>query len=291
MFKLIISEMRISQYTKNLLIYAALIFNGSILNPQKFFNASLIFISFCIASSGIYFFNDIFDYDNDKLNPEKFNRPIASGKLNLFTGKIFSGVFIFVGLLISSAVNFKCLLILFSYVILNIFYTIKLKNIVIIDVMIIAYGFVARAIIGAVATEINMTAWFILCIMFLSLFLALSKRRHELTELQELRLKTGREVLKFYTIELIDQMINIVTSCVIISYALFTMDATTKNNNAMALTVPLVLYGIFYYLYIVRVKNSGGSPDKTLYIEKPILLTVSIYLIYVILVRNFIFLF
>ena len=154
--------------------------------------------------------------------------------------------------------------------------------------MIIAYGFVARAIIGAVATEINMTAWFILCIMFLSLFLALSKRRHELTELKELRLKTGREVLKFYTIELIDQMTNIVTSCIIISYALFTMDATTKNNNAMALTVPLVLYGIFYYLYIVRVKNSGGSPDKTLYLEKPILLTVSIYLIYVILVRNFI---
>ena len=162
-----------------------------------------------------------------------------------------------------------------------------MKRVVIIDVMIIAYGFVARAVCGAAASGVNMTAWFLLCVMFLSLLLALGKRRYELVELHSSKISEGREVLRYYSLEMIDHMMSIVTSGLIMSYALFTMDNSTRNNYAMALTIPLVVYGIFYYFYIVHVKHGGGSPDEALYKEKPILLTVIIYVAYVIWIRNF----
>ncbi len=276
------AEMRIKQWTKNLLTYAALIFNGSAFNLKKFLITSSAFIAFCLVSSGIYIINDIFDLEKDRLNPEKRNRPIASGAVNKNFALIFSFTILTLALIIAVNINSEFLLILLSYLLINILYTIWLKNVVIIDVMIIAYGFVARAVAGAVSAGINITEWFLLCVMFLSLFLALGKRRHELVEIQRKNPNGAREVLKHYKLELIDQMINAVTSAVIISYSLF-----AESNHDMMLTIPLVIYGIFYYLYVIHVKHSGGSPDEALYKEKPILITVLLYGISIIIIRNF----
>ena len=169
---------------------------------------------------------------------------------------------------------------------MNICYTSWLKHVVIVDVMIIAAGFVIRAVMGVVAVGTEMTMWFLLCVMFLSLFLALGKRRHELIAVEEKSIAEGRKVLQFYSIELIDQLMTIVTSASLICYALFTVDVNTNNHESMPYTVPMALYGMFYYLYIVRVKRGGGAPDEALYKEKPILAVVLLYFISIIIIRN-----
>ena len=280
----IFSEMRPKQWTKNFFVYAAVLFNGSLFQAEKFFVTTEIFIAFCLVSSGVYFFNDIFDYESDRLNPDKCDRPIASGAISIKSAYFCAAVLSSVALILAYQVNFECFLLLLSYAVINIFYTVKLKKIVIVDVMIIAYGFVARALIGAWAAEIFLTEWFMLCVMFLSLFLALGKRRHELENTKSTG--KGRKVLQSYSLSLIDQMININSAALLMSYALFTMDANTQNKSAMILTIPLVLYGIFYYLYVVQIKGKGGAPDKILYKEKPILLTVLIYVAVIIFSRN-----
>lgn len=283
---LLLSEMRVKQWTKNLLVYSAPLFNGSLFNPHDFAMASIVFLAFCLAGSGIYIINDIYDLDKDRLNPAKCRRPIAAGTLGIIPALFCSAISLMIGLLVSLAANIYCFCILVSYVLVNVLYTIRLKHVVIIDVMIIAYGFVARAVCGAEASGLKITAWFILCIMFLSLFLALGKRRCELNELQNEKISEARNVLKYYSLGLIDHMMSITTSGLIMSYALFTMDSSTRNNQAMAVTIPVVVYGIFYYLYIVHVKHEGGSPDEALYREKPILAAVVIYVLMILLIRT-----
>ena len=279
-------EMRPKQWTKNALVYAALLFGGGLFRDGAFLAASMAFFAFCLASSGVYFFNDIFDRDKDRQNPAKCHRPIASGRIGVVQAYICALTLFVVGSLLAYMVNVPCLCMICAYIVMNLWYTLKLKHIVIIDVMVIAAGFLLRAIMGAVAIEADMTVWFLLCVMFLSLFLALGKRRHELLELEEDALKEGRKVLQYYSIDLIDQLMTIVTASLLICYALFAMDANTKNNRMMAATIPLALYGMFYYLYIVRVKHSGGAPDEALYKEKPILAVVLIYICLIVVIRN-----
>lgn len=276
--------MRLKQWTKNLFVYAALLFNGSLFDADKFFSVTAIFVAFCLLSSGVYFFNDIFDFESDRVNPDKKSRPIASGAISIAQGYFFAAILFLAAMAISYGAKFEVFCLLGSYAAINIFYTVRLKNFVIIDVMIIAYGFVVRALAGAAAADIFLTEWFILCVMFLSIFLALGKRRHELISGTR---GGGRKVLKNYSVELIDQMTTITSTAIIVCYALFTMDSKTHDGAAMALTIPLVLYGIFYYLYIVRVKNRGGAPDVALYREKPILIVVLVYVAAVIFIRNF----
>lgn len=280
MLKNIFSEMRLKQWTKNFFVYAALLFNGSLFNAEKFLTVTIIFAAFCLLSSSVYFFNDIFDYESDKNNPDKKSRPIASGAISVKQGYFFAAILFLSAMFISYSLNFECFCLLISYAVINILYTVKLKNFVIIDVLIIAYGFVARALAGAWAADIFLTEWFILCVMFLSLFLALGKRRHELISVKN----SQRKVLKSYSVDLIDQMTTITSTAIIICYALFALN--TPDKSKMLFTVPIVIYGTFYYLYIVRVKNKGGAPDKALYKEIPILLTVLIYVAAIIFIRN-----
>ena len=278
---MLLSEMRVKQWTKNLLIYSALLFNGKLFYAKDFMINSAVFFAFCMCASGIYIINDILDLNKDKHNPQKCSRPIAAGTLGIIPALICSFMALILGLTVALAVNIPCFILLLSYVMLNVFYSLWLKHVVIIDVMIIAYGFVVRAAAGAVAMGVKMTAWFLICIMFLSLFLAFGKRRYELIQVGNNTISDAREVMKYYSLNLIDHMINIVTSAMIMSYALFAME-----NKEMVFTIPVVLYGVFYYLYVVHVKNGGGSPDEELYREKPILITVFVYVVYVIAVRN-----
>ena len=184
LLKQIVLEMRVKQWTKNFFVYAAILFNGALFVSEKFLPTLIIFIAFCFLSSSVYFFNDIFDYESDRLNSEKSCRPIASGAISINQGYFCAAVLFSLAMFFAYLTNFKCFLLLISYAAINFFYTVKLKRLVIVDVMIIAYGFVARTLAGAWAAEINLTKWFILCVMFLSLFLALGKRRYELVQFQ-----------------------------------------------------------------------------------------------------------
>jgi 4-hydroxybenzoate polyprenyltransferase len=278
--------MRPHQWTKNLLVYAALLFGGSLFAEGKLLLVTMVFGAFCLASSGVYFFNDIADVDKDRQNPKKCNRPIAAGKISVGQAYMWAVLLWLGGIGLAYGVNGNCVCLLTAYVMMNICYTLRLKHVVIIDVMIIAAGFVIRAIIGAAAIGMSMTVWFLLCVMFLSLFLALGKRRYELAALEDIDINQRRKVLQFYSIDLIDQLMTIATTALLICYALFTVDADTKNHESMAYTVPITLYGMFYYLYVVRVKKGGGAPDEALYKEKPILAVVLLYLVSIIVIRN-----
>ncbi len=286
-----LKEMRIKQWVKNSLVYAALVFGGNLFDFEKFLSATVMFFSFCLAASGIYYFNDIFDVKIDRLNPKKNKRPIAAGKIPLNVAKISSATLILsslaVLLLFPAKINFFCVLLLLSYIVVNFFYTVRLKELVILDVMCIAYGFVIRAVAGAVAVQSEMTEWFLICIMFISLLLAFGKRRNELIEVETNVLSEGRKVLNRYNLEFINQMMTVATSAVIISYTLFVTDTATKNQFEMFFTLPPVFYGVFYYVYIVRTRNEGGSPTEILYKQKPILFSVLVYVVCVIVIRNF----
>lgn len=275
MFFDILKEMRIKQWTKNLFVYAAILFHGDFFNFDLLSITTENFFSFSFTASGIYFFNDICDIEKDKINPKKSLRPIAAGKISKNFGYCLSGFFIFIGLLIACNINFLCLEIILSYIIINFLYSLRLKRFIIIDVFIISYGFVIRTVSGAVVADIPMTIWFILCVMFLSLFLALCKRRHDI-----LNSKIEKKSLH---VDFLDKLINIVTAALIMCYSLF---AANSDRNEMIFSIPIVLYGIFYYLYIVTLKQAGGSPDEIFYKEKPIFFTVLIYIIFIIFVRN-----
>ncbi len=281
-----IKEMRLNQWIKNLLVFAALLFSGKLFFYDYALISIEIFFSFSFVASGVYFINDIFDVKIDRLNPHKSHRPIAAGDFKKSSGIIGAILLFTSGLIIAWQINLQCMFIVISYILINLAYTIRLKHIVIIDVMTIAYGFVARAIVGALAIQCPITTWFLLCIMFLSLFLALGKRRCELLELKNHNLYKGRKVLAYYSVEFIDQLMTIVTTAIIMCYSLFAMDTATKNSFSLILTIPLVIYGIFYYLYLVRVKGKGGAPDEIIYREKEILFLVILYVICIIFIRN-----
>ncbi len=263
-----------------------MLFGGDFFAEGQLLLASEAFMAFCLVCSGVYFINDIADIEKDRQHPKKCKRPIASGQITLLVAYACVVLLFTGGGYLSYAVNESCFFLLAAYVVMNICYTFRLKHVVIIDVMIIAAGFVMRAVMGAVAIGAEMTMWFLLCVMFLSLFLALGKRRHELEALEDNTISEGRKVLQFYSVDLIDQLMTIVTAALLICYALFTMDANTKNHESMAYTVPLALYGVFYYLYVVRVKRGGGAPDEALYKEKPILIVVLLYFVSIIVIRN-----
>lgn len=286
LWKSIWLEMRPHQWTKNILVYAALLFGGNFFVADKLMQVTMAFVSFCLVSSAVYFFNDIFDVAKDRQNPNKCHRPIAAGKLSLHQAYMIALLLCLIGIWTAYLVDLQCVCILVAYVIFNVCYTLRLKHVVIIDVMVIAVGFVLRAFMGAVAAKETITVWFFLCVMFLALFLALAKRRYELEQVGEGVITEGRKVLRFYSLELIDQLMTIVTAVLLICYTLFTVDDNTRNHDIMVYTVPQVLYGVFYYLYVLKIKHRGGAPDEALYKEKPILLVVLLYFVSIIIIRN-----
>lgn len=281
--------MRLKQWTKNLFVFAPILFKGTLFHIDKLIATSLMFASFCFASSAVYFFNDIFDIDKDRLSLKKCHRPIASGKIPLPLAYFLYFLFIAISVFISYKLSLLSLFIVASYIITNVFYTIYFKKKVIIDVMIVAFGFVLRAVSGVFVADTGMTQWFILCVMFLALFLGFGKRRSELianqTQAQGQEANT-REVLKFYSLDFLNHLMTIVTTAIIICYTLFATDTTTPNHRKMLFTVPLVVYGLFYYMYFVQIKKGGDEPDVALFKEKPILACVIAYILAIIIIRN-----
>ncbi|MGG1442894.1 decaprenyl-phosphate phosphoribosyltransferase [Brevibacillus laterosporus] len=273
---LLLLQLRPQQWTKNLLVFAALLFSLHKVSIHLLGKSLIAFFLFCMVSGCVYILNDFADIKNDRNHPEKRFRPMASGALNPFLGLAFG-----CGLLIASlfsAFHFDLWFgsVLLFYFLINVAYSFKLKHVVILDVMIISAGFVLRAIGGSLMIGTPFTPWFLLCTMLLSLFLAISKRRHELYLLQEEK-GSHRKVLDNYSIELLNQLNTIVTSATIISYSLFTF--TSGRTIQLMWTIPFVIFGIFRYLYLIMMGNKGGSPEKVLLEDKPILVTVLLYVV------------
>jgi len=282
--KALLWQMRPKQWTKNFLVLASALFAGKLLHLEVMLLTGLAFISFCFVASSVYVINDIIDVEKDRLHPDKRKRPIASGALSIPAAVVLGIVLLAVAFGVAYYLGKLFLGIIVLYLVTNVAYSFRLKHVVIIDVMIIALGFVLRAISGAVAIGDSITPWFALCTMMISLFLALGKRRYEL-ELFNGDSTKQRKVLSYYTVALLDQLITLVTAVTITSYALYT--AESSGNKYMMLTVPLVIYGIFRYLYLIHLEHAGGKPEEILLSDKHIYLTVIIFGITVVFLKSF----
>jgi len=275
----ILKTMRPHQWTKNGFVLAALIFSQHLFDLPYLARALVAFAAFCLLASSVYIFNDIKDREHDKVHPRKKFRPIASGELSTRTAGAAGVGLLFAGLALSFPLGVPFIAAAASYIFLQAGYIFILKRVVLLDVIVISLGFVIRAIAGAVAISVLISPWLILCTFLIALFLALAKRRHELILLNEAAVD-HRSNLADYTVPLLDQLISIVTAATIISYSIYTLspDVTEKiGNRYMILTLPFVLYGIFRYLYLIYVKEKGGSPTRALLADLPLLVSVVLW--------------
>jgi len=272
--------MRPKQWTKNLILFAALIFSQNLFSLSVLAQAVAAFIIFCIISGCVYIINDLLDLTQDKIHPIKSTRPLASGKLKPSTA--MAAVVFLLLLSFGSAVlgcNYQFTIVALCYFILQLAYSTYLKHVVILDVFSIAAGFVLRAIAGAEVIAVPFSTWLLFCTILLSLFLALSKRRHELILLEDDAIH-HRKILFEYSPYLLDQMIAVVTASTVITYTLYTVADETVGKfgtDRLKYTVPFVLYGIFRYLYLIHQKNEGGSPEKVLLNDIPLILCILLY--------------
>lgn len=257
MLKDIIISMRPKQWYKNLVLFAGIIFSVNLLNIHMWITVIFSFIIFCILSGSEYIINDIMDKERDRIHPKKCNRPIASGKLHVSHALIFVTLMLFAALVGAYLINIQFLGISLAYFFLIIFYSLFLKHIAIVDVLTISLGFVLRAIAGCLAIKVSVSPWLIICAFMVALFLALGKRRHELILLEN-NASNHRKVLDDFSSEMLEKMMTIVTSTLIMSYSLYTF---LTNNIWMMVTIPIIIYGIFRYIFLVHSKNMGGEPE------------------------------
>ncbi|MCR2805895.1 decaprenyl-phosphate phosphoribosyltransferase [Paenibacillus soyae] len=282
--RLLFAQLRPKQWSKNALIFAALLFSFERINLSTITATLAGFFLLCFVSGCVYIVNDYADREADRNHPLKKHRPMASGRLNPVTAILFGSFLLLASLAASVLLNPLFTALLAVYFVLNVLYSFRLKHIVIVDIMVIAAGFVLRAIAGGLVIHAPLTPWFLICTMLLSLFLAIGKRRHELLLFQS-NSGTHRKVLDNYSFALLDQLIGIVTTATIISYSLFTF--TSGRTIHLMWTIPFVIYGIFRYLYLIHVEQKGGAPDRILFEDKHILATVVLYVIAVVAILAF----
>jgi len=268
----IVKLLRPRQWIKNVFVFAGLIFSRHFFYPASIIQSIVAFLLFCLLSSGVYILNDIFDYEEDRMHPGKKERPIAAGTITIRAGVMLACGFIGAALVGAyfTALSFfyTCLI----YAILMIMYSSFIKKVIILDVLFVAAGYVLRAIAGAVVIGVEISPWLLLCTLLLALFLAISKRRSEIVRLGDLAVR-HRKTLSGYSINLLNQMIGIVTSACIVSYCLYTLapETTAKfGTRSLLYTVPFVIYGVFRYLYLTYSSTDAESPEKIVVRDKPL---------------------
>lgn len=275
----LVLSLRPSQWTKNLIVFAGLLFGQRLLDPSAIALSSAAFAVFCALSGVVYLINDVADREADRRHPLKRFRPIASGQVPV---GLALGVALGLGsvaLVSAFLLRFEFGVISAAYLGLLALYSGPLKHIVIIDVLTIAIGFVIRAAAGAIVIAEPASHWLLIVTILLALFLALSKRRHELVLLAD-GATSHRRILQEYSPYLLDQMISVVTASTLVAYAFYTVSPETIqkfNTDKLGLTLPFPLYGIFRYLYLVHQKSGGGSPSDMLLTDKPLLLCVLLW--------------
>ena len=279
--KPLLISMRPKQWSKNLFVFAGIIFSQNLLDLRLLLLSIFAFILFCLLSSSAYLFNDVMDYKEDSKHPTKSKRPIASGALSRTVALAFAAIFAVVGLVLSFLLSIEFGFAAASYAGLMFFYSLFLKKAMIVDVLAISAGFVLRAAAGAVAIDVHISSWLLICTGLLALFLGLSKRRHELVILEK-EVSQHRVALSGYSPRVLDQMISVVTASTVMAYALYTVSAETVakfGTRLLGLTIPFVLYGIFRYLYLVYIKGEGGSPERSLLHDRPLLIDIFLWVV------------
>lgn len=278
MISALIKTMRPRQWTKNAFIFAALIFDKQLFIIESFSRTLAGVILFCLISSSVYILNDIVDVEADRQHPEKKNRPIPSGKLPIRVAWILLIVLVVVTFILAGLLSPAFEAVIISYFIINIAYSKWLKHIPILDVLIIASGFVLRVHAGVTLIEVErFSPWLYVLITLLSLFLGFGKRRAELALLED-GAGSHRKVLEGYTLPLLDQYIMIVSGTTIVAYSLYTFSAPNlPENHSMMLTIPFVIYSIFRYLYLIQVKHAGGTPEEILLSDRPFQLSMILW--------------
>ncbi len=277
----ILKSMRPQQWIKNCFIFAALIFSQNFLDFSLILKTVLAFIVFCLLSGSMYILNDLKDLEEDRHHPLKSRRPLASGRLKKSTAILSFLVFSVLGLLLAATLNLYFLIIACVFFVIQVGYSFTLKHVVILDVFIIAASFLIRVVAGGLAIEVYISYWLLICTTLLALFLALSKRRHELVLLEENAIN-HRSILREYNPYLLDQMIAVVTASIVVAYCLYTVSAETVTKfgtTKLLYTVPFVLYGIFRYLYLVHQKSEGGSPEVLIIQDKPLLIDIFLWIV------------
>jgi len=274
----LLKTMRPKQWPKNVFIFTALVFDEKLFTPFLLLKTVAAFILFCLTSSAVYLINDVADIEKDRQHPTKRLRPLPSGQLKPSVA-IAAGVLIpLVTLPLSFLLDLYFGFIVLAYLVTMIVYSFVLKNIVILDVLTVAAGFVLRVAAGAIVVKVErFSPWLYICTTLVALFISISRRRHELILLAE-NANEHRASLNEYNLPLLDEMIAVVTSTTVIAYSFYTFSAPNlPPNHAMMLTIPFVLYGLFRYLYLIHVENKGGTPEEIFLSDLPLIIDLSLW--------------
>jgi len=277
----LIATMRPIQWSKNGFVFAAILFDQQFTQAEPLARVVAAFILLCLVASTIYLINDLVDIERDRLHPRKRYRPLPSGQLPIRWAVAAAVVMPVIALAASLLLTWQLTVVLLAYLALHIAYSFFLKNIVLLDVFAIAGGFVLRVVAGIVVIDVtHFSPWLYLCAGLLALFLAIGKRRQELILLAE-DAESVRATYKDYNMPLLDDMLRMVTTGSVLTYMLYTVEATTirVNGYSMMLTIPFVVYGIFRYLYLIHVRGQGSAPDELLFEDIPLLLAVVLWVV------------
>lgn len=284
----LLKTMRPRQWAKNAFLFAALVFDRQLLLPTPFLRTLAGFGLFCAASGLVYLINDLADLEQDRQHPTKRNRPLASGRLPVRAAQVSAVLLGAVTLWLSFELGTSFGLIILLYIVINLLYSFRLKHVPIIDVMLVASGFLLRVHAGvALLTVERFSPWLYVCMTLLALFMGFGKRRAEMVLLAE-GANAHRRVLDGYTIPLLDQLIVIVSGATLMAYSLYTgLALNLPANHAMMLSIPFVVYGIFRYLQLIHVQGAGGAPEELILTDRPLLLTCILWAVAVVLILYF----
>lgn len=269
--------MRPRHWVKNAFVLPALIFSKHFFDLSYLTRCSGAVLCFCLLSGVVYLFNDIFDRKQDRLHPEKSQRPIAAGTLSVALAATVALAFLVFGLALAYWLHPNFGLVTLIYIALNGAYTLKLKHVVLVDVMIVASGFLLRALGGAMVIEVFISTWFIICTFMLALFLAVVKRRQEIVELADAA-GDHRAILEEYSLPFLDQMISALTAATLVCYALYAMGVGDEKGAQMQWTIPFVLYGMLRYLYLVYHRGHGDNPTTVIWSDRPLQINALLWL-------------
>jgi 4-hydroxybenzoate polyprenyltransferase len=278
MLTALLRSMRPRQWAKNTFIFAPLVFDQKLTQLDALLPTLAGFVLLCMASSAVYLVNDLADIEADRKHPSKRLRPIAAGALPQGVAKVSAVLLFALTLVLSLLLNWAFTLIVATYILTNLLYSFWLKHVPIIDVLILASGYVLRVAAGVVLISVErFSPWLYICTTLLALFIGFGKRRAEMVLLAD-GANEHRRVLDGYTLPFLDQLIVIVSACAIMAYSLYTFSAENlPDNHFMMLTIPFVMYGIFRYLQLIHVQSAGGAPDELVLSDRPLLLTILLW--------------
>jgi 4-hydroxybenzoate polyprenyltransferase len=272
----VIRALRPAQWIKNGVVFAGVVFGGRLLDPSAFLGAAMAAVCFCLLSSGFYLLNDVRDLRADRVHPLKRLRPVAAGALSVSAAVVLGVALVVVAIAMASSLGPKFVLVALTYTALMTAYNLGLKQMVILDVFAIATGFVLRAVAGAVAVDVAISPWLLVCTMLLALLIGFGKRRSELLELE--RAALHRRNLESYSASMLDQSLAVTAAGALIAYAVYTFGSdAAPHDHRMMLTIPIVAYAIFRYLYLLYRRGLGGAPETMLLTDRPLLTSLALW--------------